>query len=389
MSRFCQLIMVTGNNNNKFYNMKLEGDSIVVEYGRVGCKPTQVTYPQHKWDSLYSSKVRKGYKDITSLKAESIVKDTKQIDDIQVRNIVDYLIQRSRTQISSNYLVSYKDVTQKQIDEAQNTINNILQYRKRRIPVSQLNEYLLKLYGIIPRKMNNVKDHLLTEFDNNLLKSMIKHEQELLDNMQTQVAQNTTDIDGDKTVLELAGIQMTEATDEEQKLIKSKLGKNKDQFVRAFKVINSENEDKFNEHLKQSKNKKTELFWHGSRTENWWSILSTGLRIRPSNAVYTGSMFGDGIYFADKAQKSIGYTSLSGSYWAKGGDRKAFLCLYEVHVGKQKIVNEHTSQCYDFNKENINADSVYAKAGVSLKNNEYIIYDSYQCTPRFLVEISD
>jgi poly [ADP-ribose] polymerase len=36
--------------------------------------------------------------------------------------------------------------------------------------------------------------------------------------------------------------------------------------------------------------------------------------IRPSGAVYTGSMFGDGIYFADKAAKSIGYSSLSGSY---------------------------------------------------------------------------
>jgi poly [ADP-ribose] polymerase len=45
--------------------------------------------------------------------------------------------------------------------------------------------------------------------------------------------------------------------------------------------------------------------------------MQTGLLIRPSGAVHTGSMFGDGIYFADKAQKSIGYSSLSGSHWTK------------------------------------------------------------------------
>jgi hypothetical protein len=36
--------------------------------------------------------------------------------------------------------------------------------------------------------------------------------------------------------------------------------------------------------------------------------MQTGLLIRPSGAI-SGSMFGDGIYFADKAQKSIGYSS--------------------------------------------------------------------------------
>ena len=260
MCKVCQLIMVTSDNNNKFYNMKLSNGEIVVEYGRVGCKATQVTYPESKWDSLYNSKVKKGYKDITSLKSETTVANTKQIEDSKIREVVDYLIQRSRTQISNNYLVSYKDVTQKQIDEAQNTINDILQYRKRRIPVSQLNNYLLKLYGIIPRKMNNVREHLLTEFDNVLLKSMIKHEQELLDNMQTQVSQNVTDTDEDKTVLDLAGIQMSLVSKEEEELIKQKLGSNKGQFKRAFKVINNNNEERFNKHLKDAKNKKTELF---------------------------------------------------------------------------------------------------------------------------------
>ena len=32
-------------------------------------------------------------------------------------------------------------------------------------------------------------------------------------------------------------------------------------------------------------------------------------------------MFGHGLYFAPRAKKSIGYTSLNGSYWSGGMDR--------------------------------------------------------------------
>jgi poly [ADP-ribose] polymerase len=62
--------------------------------------------------------------------------------------------------------------------------------------------------------------------------------------------------------------------------------------------------------------------------------MQTGLLIRPSGAVHTGSMFD--VYFADKAQKSIGYSSLSGSHWTKGNENRAFLALFDVHVGNQK-----------------------------------------------------
>ena len=38
---------------------------------------------------------------------------------------------------------------------------------------------------------------------------------------------------------------------------------------------------------------------------------------------------------ADKARKSIGYTSLGGSYWANGNDDKAYLCIFEFATGKE------------------------------------------------------
>lgn len=44
----CQLVMVTSENNNKFYNMVENGNVIDVTYGRVGCKETHCTYPISK-----------------------------------------------------------------------------------------------------------------------------------------------------------------------------------------------------------------------------------------------------------------------------------------------------------------------------------------------------
>lgn len=40
-------------------------------------------------------------------------------------------------------------------------------------------------------------------------------------------------------------------------------------------------------------------------------------------------MFGNGIYAANKVRKSIGYTSLKGSYWARGSSDRAYLAIFE------------------------------------------------------------
>ncbi len=50
------------------------------------------------------------------------------------------------------------------------------------------------------------------------------------------------------------------------------------------------------------------LLWHGSRLENFASILTNGLKINPGkNVIKTGSMFGNGLYFANFGKKSSGY----------------------------------------------------------------------------------
>ena len=385
----CNLVMVTSENNNKFYNMVENGNVIDVTYGRVGCKETKCQYPISKWDSLKNSKLRKGYKEVTTFKTEVKKSVINEIKNDEVKDIVTILLNKARTSIAENYLVSYQEVTQKQIDEAQNVLNSVLEYRKKRVEVEELNNRLLKLYTIVPRKMKRVQENLLTCFDTTKLKEIIKNEQELLDTMATQVAQNTDS--SDKNILEVAGLEMKPVTKTEEKTILRKLGNNKGQYVRAFRVINKKTQERFEDCLSKAKDKTTDLLWHGSRTENWWSILSNGMLIRPSGVVTTGAMWGLGCYFANKAQKSIGYTSLSNSYWSHGRDDVAYLALYRVRVGKQLVVDKHTSECYKYSYQYLKDkgfDSTYAKAGQSLKNDEFIIYNPAQCTIKYLVEIT-
>jgi len=99
--------------------------------------------------------------------------------------------------------------------------------------------------------------------------------------------------------------------------------------------------------------------------------------------------FGDGIYFANKAQKSLGYSSAPGSHWTGGGSNKGFLALYDVYHGHQKKILYHDSSCYSLSKSVLDRDgydSVYAQGGADLRNDEFIIYDGKQCTISYLIE---
>jgi poly [ADP-ribose] polymerase len=262
--------------------------------------------------------------------------------------------------------------------------------------------------------MDNVKSHLIgdvnsdTDLEN--AQRIIGSEQSALDTMAGQVelikqqkeaAKKAAEAEAngveeeveEVTILDQMGLSIEVENDTETlDLIKKLMGPNVNQMKKVYKVINNKTQAKFDKNLEKASVKKKRLYWHGSRNENWFNILQTGLLIRPSGAVHTGSMFGDGIYFADKAQKSIGYSSLRGSYWAHGGDNKAFLALFDVHLGNQKEILHHDSSCYKLSDNVLKKDgydSVFAKGGADLRNNEFIVYKPEQCTVSHLIEIGN
>lgn len=401
-----KLIMVTANNNNKYYEMSENSDgTFSVKYGRVGSRAATATYPVRLWNSKYREKVRKGYKDQTHLfatsKGEDVI-DFEDIDDKMVKQLMNSLMRFAKKSISHNYNVTADQVTEKQVEEAQNLLDSLVNMLQLGMNITAFNTTLLELYQIIPRKMNRVSDHLVSAPNDDkevkAIEQKLAEEQATLDVMRGQVSINDQQKDKTETtekinLLQAMGLSMNHVKDQGTiDKIKKMMDNNADKFYQAYEVVNIETQKHFDQFLKKAKNKKTELFWHGSRNENWLSIMKTGLVLRPANAVITGKMFGYGLYFADKFKKSLNYTSLRGSYWANGSQDRGFLALYDVHVGQQMTIQKHQPWCYQLTEDNLkkqgkNYDSLFAIGGADLINNEYIVYNQGQCTVRYIVEV--
>jgi len=417
--RYAKLVHVSVDNgltsqSNKVYIMEEQADGrIKCDYGRVGKDLVTVYKQSHEWNKVLQSKTnpRKGYQDVTDLIAEttttssnSTSSKTADIKDNQVKRLFDDLMAYANKSIQRNYKVTQDAVTQAQIDAAQEVLTKASGLVKLGVDVKEINDLLIKLYTIIPRKMKDVRDYLVEAADdaNDLdkIKNFLANEQDTLDTMAGQVKlisqqkgstiDDDLDGDGEITLLEQMGLEVSVETDPKQlELIDRLVGPTKDRLKKVYKCVNKKTQAVFDKHYGNARFRDRKLFWHGSRNENWFNIVQSGLLIRPSGAVHTGSMFGDGIYFANKAQKSLGYSSVRGSYWAGGSANKGFLALYDVYHGKQKKILHHDSSCYSLSKAVMDRegyDSVFAQGGADLRNDEFIIYDAKQCTIAYLIE---
>lgn len=395
------LVMVTASaNNNKYYKQIPHGDTWTAEYGRIGSSSQRREYPMSQWNSKYNEKIRKGYVDQSDL-VEDLIQvqkpkqsEYKEIENKVIAEIVERLQEMAKRAISDNYTISSNKVTQAMVDEAQEILTGLLD-----IPdVDTFNDMLLKLFTVIPRRMGNVKDYLVKSTED--FAKIIQREQDLLDVMRGQVVQkqimdDTKDNDDNKnenTILEQLGLEFDECNDKDIAVIKDALGSCADRFYKAWKVKNVKTQERFEKFVKENNIKNTKLLFHGSRNENWWSIINTGLVLKPTNAVITGKMFGYGIYYAPKARKSLGYTSLDGSYWVRGNSKFGFMALMDVAYGKPYDVYSFDSKYYNFNYDRLQeacngANCLHAHEGSMLRNDEIIVYKEDQCTIRYLIEL--
>ena len=382
--------------SNKFYNMiQISNTEFKVEYGRVGCEtPNVETKSMSKWDSVYKSKLKKGYKDVTELYLESVGNfPTKtQIE------IVEKLMKYANQSISDNYTVSAKNVTIKQLDKADEVLNSLFAFDKN--DLDGFNKLLMELYTIVPRKMKNVKDFLANNSDQ--IDTILNDEKDNLDVMRGQVQLLKGDVNESETentnndLLTNLGLSIVEIDNNDTKtikMIKDMMGSDSHLFHKAYAVVNNNTQKAFDEFLSTTKNKQTKLLWHGSRNQNWWSIVCNGLKIRLSGVIHTGSLLGDAVYFADVFNKSFGYTD-SGRWVNNKKYEYAYLALYDVHIGNQfhmkdkaYAIRNPKNELYDKNY-----DSVYAHKGASmgysdLRCSEYTVYNHDQSTIKYLIEV--
>ena len=398
------LIFVSADNHNKYYNLFPEGDRFKVQYGRVDSTKTEKYYPISKWESQIKSKIKKGYQNVTELRRDLVEEISsanpespyKEIENAAIKAIVDKLQSLAHDTIRKNYTVKASAVTQDMVDAAQKIIDELA---NNSVTVDDFNATLLKLFTIIPRRMGDVRDYLADKTDD--FSKIITKEQDLLDVMRGQIYVKpeiesiTTTEKKQQTILEELGLVMEETTRDDVALIKTLMNESADKFRKAWRVTNLKTQERFDKFVKENNIKDTRLLFHGSRSENFWSIMKTGLVLRPTNAVITGKMFGYGVYYAPKCAKSIGYTSLSGSYWAHGGNNIAYMAIFDVAYGTPYDVYNFDSKYYnlDYNKlqqfkPGANCLHAHADRGM-LRNDEIVVYKEDQMTIKYLIEIGN
>lgn len=156
----------------------------------------------------------------------------------------------------------------------------------------------------------------------------------------------------------------------------------KSNIVRLWRVSIKGQKDKHVSHMKDVGN--IQPLFHGSGPQNILGICKHGLLMRPPGVYITGSMFGNGLYFADQSSKSEQYAF--GRYGGGSGRGDTFfMFVADVALGKIKKYQNPQSHLVEAPR---GYHSVQGEAGSSLIHNEFIVYDIKQHLLQYLIEFS-
>jgi poly [ADP-ribose] polymerase len=122
--------------------------------------------------------------------------------------------------------------------------------------------------------------------------------------------------------------------------------------------------------------------FHGSGPQNILGICKHGLLMRPPGVYITGSMFGNGLYFADQSSKSEQY-AFGRFGGGSGRGNSYFMFVTDVALGK---IKQYESSQSDLVKAPTGYDSVQGKKGSYLVHNEFIVYTVHQHILQYLIE---
>lgn len=418
MKNYAYLVYVDNlANHNKYYEIKENDDnSIDVKYGRVGGRASEHHYSSYEksFYDLKISKERKGYTDVTALHS-TVEKTTqrgdlqfKEIDDKEISELITNLVKSAREFVQQNYTIKANEITEKMVKEAQNDLNELVNMvnSNPNLTLWRFNEKLMDIFTDIPRKMKDVDMYIAKSTSD--FNKIINREQTMIDNLKGQIMPQITTVkkDNEKTALEAYGLKVVPVTYKEEDEITTHLGRDYDKtggarasngidverrYIRAFKVENEKTRSDYEAFKEQNHISKREcrLFYHGSKTENWWSIMKQGLSLNP-NASITGKMFGNGLYFAPDCRKALNYMDTKSSIWNDGQRESGYVAVYVVALGDCYTPTSSLPRTFNKNSLPSGCLSVFAdKRLTNLKNDEYIVYDQAQCTIKYLVEMKD
>lgn len=254
-------------------------------------------------------------------------------------------------------------------------------------PDKEVKELNTKYYSLIPHPFGRK----ITTSDMILNEQKLLDEFEMLDQLESAV--NVSDADDNEQETKDIGLSIKEIARDSDEFIRlekkfeSTRASNHGQLRRwkvrkIFEVESKKERERYVNTLPKYGNE-VELF-HGSRNSNLLSILMNGFIIPPVSAPHvTGRMFGNGVYAASASTKALNY---SVGYWGGRANKykNSFLFMVKFAMGRK-----YETETQQYNGAPSGYDSVHAKAGRSLYNDEYIVYTLGQTTVSHIIELEE
>ena len=148
---------------------------------------------------------------------------------------------------------------------------------------------------------------------------------------------------------------------------------------RIFQVTNEQEKAKFRNPVRGAP--EYDLF-HGSGNANLLSIMLKGFYVPPSSSSQvTGRMFGNGVYGASSSSKAFRY---SVGLWGGHRSRMPTAYMFLVKFAMGKVYETYSAS---FSGAPRGYHSTWARAGRSLRNDEFIVYDTRQVMVSHLIEM--
>ena len=391
-----------GNYKKYYIEINSSGD-LTCAYGELE-KPREecreVEYERKHYWFLYFEKLSKNYTDETTVMKDTVTVIKHASDnDYQITNINEelYSILLSYAEHHVKESLIETQISIKQVEKARKLFE-ILQTKKT---PKGFNTQLQELMKLSPRKRNWKAGESVQQFlakSTNDFPTILEREEDLLLAMEA-VAYNDERKKQKQQERELLNkapsfmdydIDVIEPSKEEVDFVKKHISSDVcNQYkLKVYKVLPKKQNANFNEYLHKT-HSEVKYLWHGSRCENWASIVKNSLYC-PVNAT-NGRMFGNGIYLAPSIRKSLGYTD--GGYWAGGQKKQSqILGLYKTAYNPLTY-SKGTSWSYDkdYKTETLSSNHtcLHAKSGdFGLRNDEVIFYNNNAVCLEYLIMLS-
>lgn len=407
--------------NSAIHMLQTRSDRFEVRQNAVGATSFGKPYPIALWDRIYHKYIAEGYVDVTEVhltetsanKKSSLNDDPLEGEQESVRCLWTALTRFARKAFKpkSDWQGNTADVTTKMVEEGRKILDQLATVPTADENVEVFNELLIKLFNVCPFQMEHVKDYLaespddfegIEAFQINRLNQM--EAQLKIQEAQKSCNDNSKDSTPRKSLFETLGISIREATSCELKQLLSHLDPltRKRTTGNAWIVDNFKTHARFSQYMQEHTGAKKHFLYHGSGNENMQSIIINGLlpRSRVKGVRTVGKMFGLGVaYLAPLAFKAAGYTSCTWKHAPGVGsgrdmkDNKSYLLVFRAAYDDRNClhVQQWKPWMSQLDRESMakkGYDTLFAHKGVSLQNDEIVVFDEAQVTIYAIIELN-